>query len=583
MAELGYGCIAAAFGAAVYAAVASAIGARRSAPGLVQSGRRALWLSAGLSTAAVAVLEISLYRHDFSIAYVWKTSSLTTPGLYLMTALWGGQEGSLLFWSWLLGVFLSIALARPWRADVGLLPWFAAVGAVIMSFFLGLVVFQANPFARLDVLPADGNGLNALLQHPGMAFHPPMLYLGFTGLAVPYAFAVAALITRRLDASWLSASRRWLLVAWLCLTIGLALGGRWAYDVLGWGGYWGWDPVENAALMPWLAATAFLHSIMAEERRGLFRTWNVALVLLTFCLSLIGTFLTRAGLVASVHAFAQSDIGDSFLAFTILVVAGSLALLLWRLPLLRSTVRVESVVSREAAFLGNNLLFMGALFAVFWGTTFPIISEWVTGQKVTIGPAYFNRLVLPILGAAVLLMGIGPLVAWRRADPRSVGRLLARPAFLSLALVAALVAGGCGSRRRWRASRCRRSPARRRWWRSRAAFARAGALARTSAPRSSASSPATAGATAATSSIWVSSSWRSGSRATPTRPRRRARCARAMCSRAARMRCASTASSSQASRTARSTAPGSPSCRATGRSAPSPPAGSSSATAKSSR
>ncbi|MBK6768977.1 MAG: heme lyase CcmF/NrfE family subunit [Ardenticatenales bacterium] len=442
MAELGYGCIAAAFGAAVYAAVASAIGARRGAPGLVQSGRRALWLSAGLSTAAVAVLEISLYRHDFSIAYVWKTSSLTTPGLYLMTALWGGQEGSLLFWSWLLGVFLSIALARPWRADVGLLPWFAAVGAVIMSFFLGLVVFQANPFARLDVLPADGNGLNALLQHPGMAFHPPMLYLGFTGLAVPYAFAVAALITRRLDASWLSASRRWLLVAWLCLTIGLALGGRWAYDVLGWGGYWGWDPVENAGLLPWLTATAFLHSIMAEERRGLFRTWNVALVLLTFCLSLIGTFLTRAGLVASVHAFAQSDIGDSFLAFTILVVAGSLALLVWRLPLLRSTVRVESVVSREAAFLGNNLLFMGALFAVFWGTTFPIISEWVTGQKVTIGPAYFNRLVLPILGAAVLLMGIGPLVAWRRADPRSVGRLLARPAFLSLALVAALVAGG---------------------------------------------------------------------------------------------------------------------------------------------
>ncbi len=442
MAELGYGSTAAGLAAALFAALASTFGAVRGAPALVVSGRRALWLSTALVTVAVASLEISLYRHDFSIAYVWKTSSLTTPPLYLMTALWGGQEGSLLFWSWLLAGFAALALARPWRADVGLLPWFAAVSAVVLAFFLALVVFVANPFARLDVVPADGSGLNALLQHPGMAFHPPMLYLGLTGLTVPYAFAMAALITRRLDPAWLSASRRWLLVAWLCLSIGLALGGRWAYDVLGWGGYWGWDPVENAALMPWLSATAFLHSIMAEERRGLFRTWNVSLIVLTFCLVLIGTFLTRAGLVSSVHAFAQSDIGPYFLVFTIAIVAASLALVAWRLPQLRSTVSVEAVVSREATFLGNNLLFMGALFAVFWGTTFPLLSEWLTGQEVTVGPAYFNRLVLPLLGAAVLLMGVGPVVGWRRADPRAVARLLARPAFVALACVASLAAAG---------------------------------------------------------------------------------------------------------------------------------------------
>ncbi|MFN8423665.1 MAG: heme lyase CcmF/NrfE family subunit [Anaerolineae bacterium] len=442
MAELGYAGVVGALACVVYAAVASALGAGRGVPALVSSGRRALLVGTALITVAVAVLEISLYRHDFTIAYVWKTSSVTTPPLYLMTALWGGQEGSLLFWSWLLSGYLAIALLRPWRADVGLMPWFAAIGAAILAFFLALVALVANPFARLDVVPADGSGLNALLQHPGMAFHPPMLYLGLTGLTIPYAFAMAALITGRLDAAWLTASRRWLLVAWLCLSIGLGLGGRWAYDVLGWGGYWGWDPVENAALMPWLASTAFLHSIMAEERRGLFRTWNAALVVLTFCLVIIGTFLTRAGIVSSVHAFAQSDIGPYFLAFTTAVVVASLALLWWRLPLLRTTVRVESIVSREAAFLGNNLLFIGALFAVFWGTTFPIISEWATGQKLTIGPSYFNRLVLPLLGAAVLLMGVGPAVAWRRGDARAVGRTLGRPAFLALALVASLAVAG---------------------------------------------------------------------------------------------------------------------------------------------
>ncbi|MEO8084775.1 MAG: heme lyase CcmF/NrfE family subunit [Ardenticatenales bacterium] len=442
MAELGYACVVAALACVGYAAVASALGAGRHVPALVGSGRRSMLVGAALITAAVAVLEISLYRHDFTMAYVWKTSSLTTPALYLMTALWGGQEGSLLFWSWLMSGYVSLALLRPWRADVGLMPWFTAIGATVLMFFLGLVAFVANPFSRLAVVPADGSGLNALLQHPGMAFHPPMLYLGLTGLTIPYAFAMAALITGRLDAAWLTASRRWLLVAWLCLSIGLGLGGRWAYDVLGWGGYWGWDPVENAALMPWLASTAFLHSIMAEERRGLFRTWNAALVVLTFCLVLIGTFLTRAGLVSSVHAFAQSDIGPYFLGFTSFAIIGSIALLWWRLPLLRSTVRVERLVSREAAFLGNNLLFIGALFAVFWGTTFPIISEWVTGQKLTIGPSYFNRLVLPLLGAAVLLMGIGPVVAWRRGDARAVARVLSRPAFLALVLVVALAVAG---------------------------------------------------------------------------------------------------------------------------------------------
>jgi cytochrome c-type biogenesis protein CcmF len=437
-AELGYLAVVLALGLALFSAAASVVGAHWRLGELVASGRRAMLAAAGVSTFAVAILVYSFLTHDFSIQYVWQTSNTTTPLFYLLTGLWGGQAGSLLFWSWLLAVFTALALLRPWRADAALMPWFTAICAGVTAFFLFLVAFVADPFTRLTVVPPEGNGLNPLLEHPGMAFHPPALYLGFTGMVIPYAFAMAALLARRTDAGWIHASRRWMLIAWAFLSIGLALGGRWAYDVLGWGGYWGWDPVENAAFMPWLAATAFLHSVMVQERRGTFKVWNMGLVILTFTLVIVGTFLTRAGLVSSVHAFAQSDIGPYFLAFTALVIFGSVGLLWSRLGDLTSDERVEHLVSRESAFMANNLLLLGALFAVFWGTLFPLFSEIATDQRVTVGPPYFNRVVVPIFGLLILLMAIGPLVGWRRGDPARIGRALLRPFVASLAITAGL-------------------------------------------------------------------------------------------------------------------------------------------------
>lgn len=445
VAELGYFAMALAFMAAVYAVLASAVGEWRQMPALVASGRRALVAVGGLSTLSVGVLAYLFLSHDFSVKYVWQTSSLTTPLFYLLTGTWGGQAGSLLFWAWLVAVFSAVAVLRPWRTERALLPWFTAVAGSITAFFLFLVTFVVNPFERLAVIPADGNGLNPLLQHPGMAFHPPTLYLGFTGLTIPFAFAMAALLSGQLNSGWILASRRWTLLAWAFLSIGLSLGGRWAYDVLGWGGYWGWDPVENAALMPWLAATAFLHSVLIQERRGMFKVWNMFLVILTFALVVIGTFLTRAGLVSSVHAFAQSDIGGYFLVFTAVVCIGSLALLWYRLPALRSDAQIEHAVSRETAFLANNLLFMGALFAVFWGTLFPLFSEVLLGQRVTVGPPYFARLVIPIFWLIFLVMAFGTVVGWRRGDLGAVTRALAGPALASLLLTAGLFALGVHS------------------------------------------------------------------------------------------------------------------------------------------
>jgi cytochrome c-type biogenesis protein CcmF len=442
VAELGYLAIVLALGACAFSIVASVAGGLRDAPALVASGRRAMVAAAGLSTVACVIMLGLFLAGDYTVLAVWKNSSRTTPLLYVVTGLWGSQEGSLLFWSALQAGFVGLVLLRPWRADRALIPWFTATSAVITGFFLLLVAFVANPFARLEVVPADGSGLNPLLQHPGMAFHPPTLYLGFTGMSIPFAFAIAALIAGRLDAGWIAASRRWLLVAWAFLTVGLTLGGRWAYDVLGWGGYWGWDPVENAAFMPWLAATAYLHSVMVQERRGMFRVWNMFLIITTFGLVIVGTFLTRAGLVSSVHAFAQSNIGGYFLVFTALLLVGSLLLLWWRLPLLRAPTRIESLLSRETAFLGNNLLLMGALFAVFWGTLFPLFAEILTGERASVKATYFNQVVLPIFGLTVLLMGIGPLVGWRRTRPRALAKLVAGPALATLIVMAVLAVLG---------------------------------------------------------------------------------------------------------------------------------------------
>ncbi len=449
-AELGHLALVLAFGLCLVSILGAILSQRRQDPRYLVLARRAVLGSAIASTTAVLILLHAFVVGDYSLTFVWQTSSLDTPLFYRITGIWGGQAGSLLFWSWMMTVYAALALLGPWPADRSLLPGFVAVSATVAGFFLGLTSFVANPFERLVIEGAltrlpDGNGLNPLLQHPGMAFHPPTLYLGFTGLVIPYAFAMAALLAGRSDAAWIRASRRWMLIAWAFLSIGLALGGRWAYDVLGWGGYWAWDPVENAALMPWLASTAFLHSVMIQERRGSFKVWNMSLIILSFALVVIGTFLTRAGLVSSVHSFAQSDIGPYFLVFTSAVLILSLGLLWRRLPLLQSDEPIERLVSRESAFLANNLLFMAILFAVFWGTLFPLFSEILVKQRLTVGEPYFNKVTMPLFSGLLILMAIAPAVGWRRAEVAAVLRQLTLPAVLTGLISAALF--GYGLRR----------------------------------------------------------------------------------------------------------------------------------------
>jgi cytochrome c-type biogenesis protein CcmF len=382
--------------------------------------------------------------------------------MYLkVTALWGGQEGSLLFWSWLMSAFTTAVTLRKWDRDREFLPWVIVVSLVTLVFFLFLIIAFENPFTRYWVLPngsiaaamfqpaggtlfqpQDGSGLNPLLRHPGMIIHPPMLYLGFVAFVIPYAFAIAALITGRTDDRWIRITRRWTLWAWLFLSLGLVLGGRWAYDVLGWGGYWGWDPVEIAAFMPWLTGTAFLHSVMIEEKRGMLKHWNMVLVILTYSLVIFGTFLTRSGVLSSVHAFAQSAIGPSFFIFIGVTFITSMVLLFRRWGDLKAEAQMTSLLSREALFLLNNLLFMGILIVCFWGVIFPIISELFTGQKVTVGPPFYERATAPLFAGLLFLMGIAPLSAWRHSTAKTLGRAIWKPFIASLAVVVfALVFG----------------------------------------------------------------------------------------------------------------------------------------------
>lgn len=442
MAEIGYITLLLALGAAVYAIVAAVIGARRRYPELVLSARHAVVAVAGLVTLAVGVLEYAFLKNDFTLEYVASNSSRAQPLFYKVTALWGGQEGSLLFWTWILSIFSIGVVLRKWRQNRELMPYVIAILMGVATFFLALITVIVNPFARLGFMPVDGNGLNPLLRHPGMTFHPPMLYLGFVGMSVPFAFAMAALLSRRTNDAWIRTTRRWTLTAWGFLSVGLLLGGWWAYETLGWGGYWAWDPVENSALMPWLAGTAFVHSVMIQEKRGMLKVWNMILVILTFNLTILGTFLTRSGVISSVHSFTQSNLGPFFLGFIALLFVGSAALVYDRLDVLRSENELDSLFSREAGFVMNNLLFMGVLFAVFWGTIFPMISEIVTGEKITVGPPYFNKVAIPILWLVILLMGVGPLLAWRRSSPKKLGRYMLAPfVFTGVAVVLMIVFG----------------------------------------------------------------------------------------------------------------------------------------------
>jgi cytochrome c-type biogenesis protein CcmF len=418
MASLGQICVVGAFGMALYAIVSSLLGVRFRARELVASGSHAAWAVTGLITAASITLLVAFAVHDFSLRYVWEHSSRAMSMDLVLAAFYSGQQGSLLYWAWTLSIFSAVVLWQQRRLGPQRVftPYVVAVLMVIEAFMTLLLGFVASPFEALPRPPADGVGLNPLLYDEGMRIHPPMLLAGLMGWSVPFAFAIAALATGKLGNEWVALSRRYAMVAWVILGLGNVLGAWWAYHVLGWGGYWGWDPVENVALMPWLVGTAFVHSIQMQERRGMLKAWNILLIMVAFFLSIFGTFVVRSGILASVHAFALSAIGPYFLTFLALVIVGSLGLFFWRLPKLKSENQLDSLLSRESSFLMNNLLFLGIVFAIFWGTIYPLIAEAIADQKVSVGAPYFKQVAGPLLGGVLLLMGIGPLMPWRRAS-----------------------------------------------------------------------------------------------------------------------------------------------------------------------
>jgi cytochrome c-type biogenesis protein CcmF len=444
MPELGKLALAIALILAVYSIVANIYGVRRDAPDFVVSARHALWSMCAMVTIAVVALWTGLLRSDFSLEYVAAYSSTTLPTIYKFTSLWGGQQGSLLFWTWLLSIFTSIAAFQNRRRNPEIAPYALAVLAGVAIFFLFMLNFVTRPFDLLATIPREGSDLNPLLQNYWMAIHPPSLYTGYVSATVPFAFGAAALMTGKLDDAWIRSTRRWAIFSWFFLTLGNMFGARWAYEVLGWGGYWAWDPVENAAFMPWLVMTAYLHSVMIQERKDMLKIWNLSLIGLAFGLTLFGTFITRSGVISSVHSFTQSGLGPYFLTFLIIVTLAYVALLIFRSSQLRSPADFESYLSREAAFLFNNLFLVGIAFAVFWGTIFPVLSEAVRGVKITVGPPFFNRVNGPLALGLVFLMGVGPLIAWRRTTADNLLRSFAAP--VTLGVSTGVVAAAMGLR-----------------------------------------------------------------------------------------------------------------------------------------
>ena len=456
LANFGYGILSITFLVTLYSVFAAIYGESRKIPAMVESARRAMLLTWPLLSLTAGVLIYLLVNNHFEVQFVYEVTSRSMPTYLKVTAWWGGQAGSLLFWSWLMSAFVSLVTLRKWDRDREFLPWVIAVACITMAFFIGLNVFFENPFAQLYqtsggvephtfqpaestlFTPTDGRGLNPLLRHPGMVIHPPMLYLGFVSFVIPYAFAMAALITGRTDDRWIRLTRRWTLWAWLFLSFGLVLGGRWAYDVLGWGGYWGWDPVEIAAFMPWLTGTAFLHSVMIQEKRGMLKHWNMLLIIITYDLVIFGTFLTRSGVLSSVHAFAQSAIGPLFMGFVALTLVSSVGLIIYRWDSLKSETEMTSLLSREALFLLNNLMFISILIVCFWGVIFPLISELFTGQTVTVSAPFYERATGPLFAALMLLMGIAPLSAWGQSTVKTLGHTIWKPT-LGAVIVTAII------------------------------------------------------------------------------------------------------------------------------------------------
>ena len=444
MSEIGRLAVVLGFLVALWGVAASVLGALRRDERLIASGKHAAYAFSALTGIAVAALLTLLLRHDFNVEYVASYSSSTLPIWYTISALWGGMKGSLLWWTFILAVCNAVVQVQNRDKNRDQMPWVTATMLVVGAFFLSLLVFITDPFERLPFTPREGSDLNPLLQNYWMTIHPPSLYVGFVSTTVPFAFAIAALATGKLGDAWIRTTRRWALFSWFFLSLGNLFGAAWAYVVLGWGGYWAWDPVENAAFMPWLTATAYLHSVMIQEKKDMLKVWNMALVILTFALTIFGTFLTRSGVISSVHSFTQSGMGPFFMYFLVAILVISIGLLIWRLPLLKSRNELESVFSREATFLLNNLILVGIAFTVFWGTVFPVLSEWVRGVKITVGPPFFNKVNAPLGLALVFLMGVGPVIAWRKATAKSLWRSFATPA--GTGIVAGAIAFVLGAR-----------------------------------------------------------------------------------------------------------------------------------------
>jgi cytochrome c-type biogenesis protein CcmF len=452
MANLGNFCLLFALSLSGYALFAALIGASQKQDRIVRSAEHAAYAAAGSITIAIASLLYLMFANDFSSSLVANNSSRGLPLLYKIAAIWGGHDGSMLLWVFFTSIFCAVVVYQNRFRFRDMMPYVLAVLMFNLSFFLSLNLFLSNPFSQLvqvfsdgsikSFVPAEGQGLNPLLQHWAMVIHPPILYLGFIGFVVPFAFAIAALVTKQLGDTWIRTTRRWALLTWLLLGVGIILGAKWAYVVLGWGGYWAWDPVENSSLMPWLVGTAFLHSIVVQERRGMLKIWNILLVVITFLLGIFGTFITRSGVVSSVHAFADSNLGKFFVLYMAVILFGSLYLIIDRRSYLKSERRLDSVLSRESAFLFNNLVLVVSCFAVLWGTMFPVFSEWIHGSKITIGPPFFDKINIPIGLLLLLLTGIGPLFAWRKTSVQSLKRAFLWPVIVSVVTCAGLLAGG---------------------------------------------------------------------------------------------------------------------------------------------
>jgi cytochrome c-type biogenesis protein CcmF len=442
VADFGRICLLLALLVCVYGIGVSLYGVRTGRIEFSESGRRAVYALAIVLSAAFAVLEIAFLRNDFAFNTVADTSSRTTPTFYRAAAVWSSQEGSLLLWAWLLSLWSSLALflVRKRMRDVA--AYATAILLGFAGFFISLMVFYATPFATTKPVPSEGVGLDPLLRFPTMMIHPPMLYSGYTLCTIPLAFGMGALLARRVDAEWIKAIRRFAFAAWLFLGIGILLGARWSYSELGWGGYWGWDAVENASLMPWLTGTAFLHSLMIQEKRGMLKVWNVSLVLATGTLAIMGTFLVRSGILNSIHAFGGATLGVPFVVLIGVLIAGSIYLVVTRREMLRSEHRIDSLLSRESIFLANNVVLVGLCFVIFWGTYFPLISEALTGHEASVGPPWFDRYTVPLALILVLLSGIGPVIAWRRATLANARRNFIVPLLSALIALVVLVAGG---------------------------------------------------------------------------------------------------------------------------------------------